>query len=126
MLKRNLYFDGIPLFEQQGEVFINHSMLVKAVNKLVNVDQGATTIQVGKYKSGRYYAKVSLNGKYLFTCGLEKWNDGVHNDYGCQIIRIGKTGWTTENIKRFPSFLKVSEYLKKYVRSSQSIVNYLT
>lgn len=125
MLKRNLYLEGLPLDESKGEVFINHAMLTKAVNKLVDVDSGATTISVGRYKSGRYYAKVSLNGKYMFTCGLEKWKDGVHDDYGCQMIRIGKTGWTTESIKRFSTFLKVSEYFKKYVRATVSAVNYL-
>lgn len=125
MLKRNLYFEGLSLDESNGEAFINHAELTKAVNRLVDVEAGASKIIVNKYKSGRYFAKVSLNGKYMFTCGLEKWNDGVHNDYGCQMIRIGKTGWTTENVQRFPSFMKVSEYFKKYVRATVSAVNYL-
>ena len=125
MLKRNLYLEGIPLTEKEGEVFINHSLLTKAVNKLVEMDSAASKIVVDRYKSGRYYAKVSLNGKYMFTCGLEKLNDGVNDDYGCQFIRIGKTGWTRESIKRFSTFLKVSEYFKNYVRATVSAVNYL-
>lgn len=120
MINKNVLIDGIHIPNTNKTATANLGFLVNTVKKLTNVNS-KSTISVGQYKSGRYYAKVLVNERFMFTCGLELKD----SDYGCQITRIGAKGWTKEDIIRKPLFGMITDYLAIYVSIANNIKAYL-
>lgn len=120
MINKNVLIDGIHIPNTNKTAMANLDFLVNTVKKLTDVNS-KSTISVGQYKSGRYYAKALVNERFMFTCGLELKD----SDYGCQITRIGNIGWTKEDIVRKPVFGMITDYLDTYVSVATRIKSYL-
>jgi len=120
MINKNVLIDGIHIPNTNKTATANLEFLVNTVKKLTDVNS-KSTISVGQYKSDRYYAKALVNERFMFTCGLELKD----SDYGCQITRIGKIGWTKEDIVRKPVFGMLTDYLDTYISVATRIKSYL-
>lgn len=120
MFTKNVSIDGLKIPYSNKIAVANLNSLKRTVNKLTTVSS-KSNITVGRYKSGRFYAKVLVNHRFMFTCGLEIKD----TDYGCQIARIGTNGWTKEDIIRKPLFGMITDYLAAYVSIANNIKAYL-
>lgn len=121
MITKNVSADGLKIPYSNKTAVANLDSLTNTVNKLT-AGNSKSNITVGQYKSGRYYAKVLVNERFMFTCGLELKD----SDYGCQITRIGAKGWTKEDIIRKPLFGMITDYLATYVSIANNIKAYLS
>lgn len=114
-MRKHIDITGIMIPENKTMANQNLDTLIDTVRRLT-ADGKTNTVEVGQYKSGRYFAKATINEKFMFTCGLEL----LDFDYGCQIARSGTNGWNKEDMVRNQRFEKLMNYLDSYVRAATS------
>lgn len=119
-MRKHIDIEGEIIPEHKQVANQNLDNLVNVVRKLTE-DGKKNIIEVGRYKSGRYFAKTVINEKFMFTCGLEM----LEFDYGCQVARIGKNGWNKEEMVRNQRFDKLMCYLDSYVTTATSAAKFM-